>query len=289
MFRSIFMEGLARPWAGVRLILKNLVRSSSSWAASCGCGPACSGWRSTTAEVHARRARRRHGAGRRARAFVGRLGRNDAAVRRRPPSRSSAGRASCRSSKRCRCSTAEPRELGCDSTIVFFNDSDKFHWQKPDELVDVRSGVICSPNNFDYDEPLGEGMVRITALANFDRWQSLARGRLSGGQSRPGTTGWSRRPCGSCPISARAWSPPTRSRPCTIRRFTGHENGAVYGAPEKRWDGTTHLKNLFICGTDQGFVGIIGAMISGIAMANRHLLGMPDDDRSRVRGTDNGL
>src|SRR4029077_3977883 len=26
MFRSIFMEGFARPWAGVRLILKNLVR-----------------------------------------------------------------------------------------------------------------------------------------------------------------------------------------------------------------------------------------------------------------------
>ena len=60
--------------------------------------------------------------------------------------------------------------------------------------------------------------------------------------------------------------------PCTIRRFTGHENGAVYGAPEKQWTGTTHLKNLFICGTDQGLVGIIGAIISGISMANRHVL-----------------
>jgi len=34
---------------------------------------------------------------------------------------------------------------------------------------------------------------------------------------------------------------------------------------------------LFICGTDQGFVGIIGAMFSGIAMANRHLLGRPGE------------
>ena len=67
--------------------------------------------------------------------------------------------------------------------------------------------------------------------------------------------------------------------PTTIRRFTGHENGAVYGTPEKRWSGTTHLKNLFICGTDQGFVGIIGAMFSGIAMANRHLLMQRQDDR----------
>jgi phytoene dehydrogenase-like protein len=60
--------------------------------------------------------------------------------------------------------------------------------------------------------------------------------------------------------------------PKTIRRFTSHDNGAVYGAPEKRLDGTTHLENLFLCGTDQGFVGIVGAIVSGISMANRHCL-----------------
>ncbi len=60
--------------------------------------------------------------------------------------------------------------------------------------------------------------------------------------------------------------------PKTIRRFTSHDNGAVYGAPEKQLDGTTHLENLFLCGTDQGFVGIIGAIVSGISMANMHCL-----------------
>jgi len=29
---------------------------------------------------------------------------------------------------------------------------------------------------------------------------------------------------------------------------------------------------VFICGTDQGFVGIIGSIISGISIANQHLL-----------------
>jgi phytoene dehydrogenase-like protein len=70
--------------------------------------------------------------------------------------------------------------------------------------------------------------------------------------------------------------------PTTIKRYTGHENGAVYGAPDKRKSGTTHLKNLFICGTDQGLVGVIGAMISGIIMANRHVLGSPDDEAAAV-------
>ena len=60
--------------------------------------------------------------------------------------------------------------------------------------------------------------------------------------------------------------------PTTIRRFTWHDNGAVYGAPEKRSDGTTHLQNLYLCGTDQGFVGIVGSIISGISIANRYCL-----------------
>src|SRR5690606_29078341 len=67
----------------------------------------------------------------------------------------------------------QPRSLGYDRTIVFFNDSPKFHWQKSEGLVDIRSGVICSPNNFDYEQPLEEGMMRITAIANYNLWNQL--------------------------------------------------------------------------------------------------------------------
>ena len=61
--------------------------------------------------------------------------------------------------------------------------------------------------------------------------------------------------------------------PKTIRRFTWHDNGAVYGATHKQLDGATHLPNMHLCGTDQGFVGIIGAMVSGVSIANRCLAG----------------
>jgi phytoene dehydrogenase-like protein len=60
--------------------------------------------------------------------------------------------------------------------------------------------------------------------------------------------------------------------PRTIAKFTGHANGAVYGAPNKIRDGRTHLDNLYLCGTDQGFLGIVGAMLSGITITNLHLL-----------------
>ena len=60
--------------------------------------------------------------------------------------------------------------------------------------------------------------------------------------------------------------------PRTVHKFTGHINGAIYGCPDKVKDGRTHLDNLFIAGTDQGFLGIIGAMLSGISMTNLHCL-----------------
>jgi phytoene dehydrogenase-like protein len=165
----------------------------------------------------------------------------------------------------------EPRELGHDRTITFFNDHDSFDWQKPNALCDIRSGVICSPNNFAYDAPLDDSSIRITALANFDRWRALDEEAYRLEKLR-----WYDR----ITESAVRFVPDYRGHvidtdmftPTTIVRYTGHDNGAVYGAPEKQLDGRTHLDNLFVCGTDQGFVGIIGSITSGIAMANLHCL-----------------
>jgi phytoene dehydrogenase-like protein len=276
MFRSIFLEGLGRPHAGVRLILKHLVRK---FRALGGELKLRSGVKQLAVEE-----------GRVTRVIL----ENDEVLEARNVV-SSAGW--CETMRLCDdghpvvssrapgqltfCETiatldAEPRDLGHDRTITFFNDHDRFEWQKPDELCDVRSGVICTPNNFAYDEPLAgsskdSGTIRITALANFDRWRELDDEAYRLEKLR-----WYDR----ITESAVRFIPDYRSRvvdtdmftPTTVVRFTGHENGAIYGAPDKQRDGTTHLKNLFICGTDQGFVGIIGSITSGIAMANLHCL-----------------
>ena len=60
--------------------------------------------------------------------------------------------------------------------------------------------------------------------------------------------------------------------PTTIKRYTNHLGGCVYGSPEKARTGETDIQGLFVIGTDQGFLGIIGAMLSGISMANLHVL-----------------
>ena len=165
----------------------------------------------------------------------------------------------------------QPKSLGFDQTITFFNDSDRFRYRPAEDMVDVTSAVVCVPNNFHYDTPLDEGFIRLTNIANYDLWTNLQPDDYKALKQS-----WYMR---SMEVAMK-FIPEFRTHvkfvdmftPRTIHHFTGHFNGAVYGSPNKLKDGRTRLTNLFLCGTDQGFLGIIGAMLSGISMANLHVL-----------------
>ena len=183
----------------------------------------------------------------------------------------------------------QPSEFGWgDDTIIFFNDSTRFEYACPSAQVDPRSGVICIPNNFDFGpgRMLPEGILRVTCLANFNEWASLPEERYQADKQR-----W----FGEVQRSALRFLPATSSQdlvaaatlttdmftPRTITKYTGHFGGAIYGAPIKQRQGRTELQNLYLCGTDQGFLGIVGAMLSGISMANYHIL---QKETARVSG-----
>ena len=174
----------------------------------------------------------------------------------------------------------QPAELGWgEDTIVFFNDSDRFTYAQPAAAFDPRSGVICFPNNFQYPagQQLPEGLLRVTCLARYDAWA---------GQPEEAYRAAKAQAYQEVVQSAQRFLPPLPTgvdlpsitvvtdmfTPRTITRFTGHAGGAIYGSPEKIRTGRTGVQNLYLCGTDQGFLGIVGAMLSGISMANFHIL-----------------
>ena len=165
-----------------------------------------------------------------------------------------------------------------DDTIIFFNDSPRFDYACPAGEVDSRSGVICIPNNFDYGSgrTLPEGIVRVTCLANPAPWFAFAPDEYAASKARWFTAVQhsARRFLPKADDAALAGAVVTTDMftPRTITKFTGHRNGAIYGAATKIRDGRTAVGNLYLCGTDQGFLGIIGAMLSGISMANYHIL-----------------
>ena len=194
------------------------------------------------------------------------------------------------------------RELGIEETIIFFNNTERFNYAQPSDLCDTSSGVICMPGNFNLPEAPNDHLVRITNIANFDKWNELSGS--AGFQPAQGvgilptpaadkmsTANAGRMPALPYHTAKQHWY--TRSSddvlqhipdfrphttlvdmftPRTIRHYTGHEGGAVYGSPIKKRTGQSGVEGLYIIGTDQGFLGIIGAMLSGISMANRWVL-----------------
>ncbi|MCH2206794.1 MAG: NAD(P)/FAD-dependent oxidoreductase [Lentisphaerales bacterium] len=165
-----------------------------------------------------------------------------------------------------------PKDFGRDETITFFCREDKFNYRCPKgKTHDPMSGVICIPNNFQFsDKPLEEGIVRFTSLADYNSWKDLSPEDYLAAKDvfvkdQIKHSGFADKLEGHI-VYTDAFTP------MTVKKFTSHINGAIYGAPGKVKDGTTPYENLYLCGTDQGFLGIVGALLSGISMANLHLL-----------------
>ncbi len=161
-------------------------------------------------------------------------------------------------------------ELGTDITSIFYNKGERVNYRKPEEPVDLGSGVICYCDNYEYDEPKETNIVRLTHLANSDFWINADEETYQSEKKK-----WLQRSMklageyGPDLIANTKFSDVFTPR--TIKKFTGHINGAMYGCPEKLRTAKMEVDGLYLCGTDQGFCGIVGAMLSGIVVANMAL------------------
>lgn len=166
-----------------------------------------------------------------------------------------------------------PASLSDKKTIIFFNDGEKFSYKNPVDFVDFRSGVICFPANFQGIPASDTTEIRSTHLANYDKWKDLSTNPTRYLNQKQDTSS-----CSAQTLENLIGSFTTNIvyentfTPVTIERFTSKIGGAIYGSPEKVKDGNIGYPNLFLAGTDQGFLGIIGSMLSGVSIVNQHIL-----------------
>jgi phytoene dehydrogenase-like protein len=275
LFRALYLEGFARPYEGVRRILRVLLNRYRELGGErlmkCGVKHLASA-AGRVAEVvldNGRTIRADH--------VISSIGSDEtmALFGRGPGSGDKLPRLSF--AENIFCFDKQPRELGWQDTIVFFSTKDRLEYRIPSDYVDDRSGVICIPNNYDYGERnLGEGMLRVTSMANHDLWTALDGAAYAEKKSECSAR-MLKRALSLLPGGENAL-PPDAVRfhdmftPRTVKYFTGHIAGGVYGSPAKVRDGHTPYGNLYLCGTDQGFLGIVGALLGGISMANKHVL-----------------
>jgi phytoene dehydrogenase-like protein len=162
--------------------------------------------------------------------------------------------------------------LGFDPCILFFNTAERFHYRRPQTPVDATSGVACAPDNFPAGgTPFPGGMFRLTQLVDHAAWFAMSPEEYREAKARV---------LADQLALAERLVPGLKAHvtktdlftPRTIKRFTGHLNGNVYGSPVKSKDGTTPVPGVYVCGTDQGFLGIIGSLLSGVSIANKYFL-----------------
>ncbi|NOX25707.1 MAG: NAD(P)/FAD-dependent oxidoreductase [Deltaproteobacteria bacterium] len=166
-----------------------------------------------------------------------------------------------------------------DCTCIFYNNHQDFDYCRPDSLIDVGMGVINFPANFQGIGTPELAQVRVTHPANYPLWLELNRGAKGGGRS--GRYLEAKETCAARSLTEISKIIGNFSEnivyddvftPLTIAHYSGKAEGAVYGSPLKIKDGRTNYENLFIAGTDQGYLGIVGAMLSGVTMVNQHIL-----------------
>ncbi len=278
LFQAIFLEGFCRPYQGVRPIIRTLLKRAKEVGVERRMGLGVKQLISDGSQVHS--IQLDNGEVISADHIVSSMGVNETECicsdsGQKADDEVNVGKLSFAES--IAVLDTSPKKLGFNHTIVFFSQSDSIRYQRPDDLLDTQSGVICVPNNYDYGErELDDGILRITAQANYHQWMKLNEADYESTKATAFSTLIDVAANVTPGVGLEQLKQSIRFKdmftPKTITRFTGHYSGAVYGAPVKTKDGTTRLKNLYICGTDQGFLGIVGSMLSGISIANYHIL-----------------
>ena len=156
-------------------------------------------------------------------------------------------------------------------TIVFYATAPTFGYRRPVTLLDTSWGVICCPENFAGGVLAATAQLRVTNAASHPLWQALPQEAYLAAKAR-----WTAAAVRASEEIIGQYQPSVVYQdsftPVTIERFTRKAGGAVYGSPVKLRDGRTPVGHLFVAGTDQGYLGIVGAMLSGVTVVNSHLL-----------------
>ncbi len=158
-----------------------------------------------------------------------------------------------------------------EATIIFHNSTSSYRYKSSQDIVDTESAVICFPDHYEPEIADGEGMIRVTYISQYQKWKNLDKEQyeMTKDSIKSSALNLALKYCPGFDGKLRFSDLFT---PLTIERYTWHKNGTVYGSTEKSKEGLTPFKNLFLIGTDQGFLGIIGSMLSGISISNLHVL-----------------
>ena len=271
MFHSIFLEGMGRPKKGMKAIIDRIVKRIRDNGGELFLGNGIVKLRGQ--EGRLQEAQDERGQWHRARNFISCIGASETAAlcSEPPPELEQSRHGEIGFFESIFYLDRPAAEFGLQASTIFRSTRDEFHFAPPTGLVDFHSQVYCLPGNYIGCEDIPAAkQLRLTHLANPKAWLELeeteyrqAKAEVLHKQREILAQSWPRLEQAIVAVETQT--------PQTIRRYSGRLSGCIYGSPDKLHQGKTSCQNLILSGSDQGLLGIVGTLISGISMVNQHL------------------
>ncbi len=159
-------------------------------------------------------------------------------------------------------------DLQADYTLQLISEQERFDWKAPDERGAFDHLTLAASAFYDFAEEPHAKHFKIGCFQKGELWLGLDEETYQREKNHleerllqvllaryPGLRDVEAEHCESL-------------TPRTVVTYTSHLNGGIYGGAEKTFDGTTAVQDLFIIGNDQGGIGIMGALTSGVVVSN---------------------
>jgi phytoene dehydrogenase-like protein len=161
--------------------------------------------------------------------------------------------------------------LGIRDTLHFVCRTPEFRWELPGNRLFSEVLTYSAGDSYAFPQP-GKPHFKVSCFSHADEWRHLNDEQYLAQKQQYRDE--------LLAISAEyypqlATVPATVEdtfTPLTVEHYTGHPGGTIYGGETKTWDGKTAVPNVFVIGNDQGGVGIVGALTSGVVVTNFNLL-----------------
>lgn len=163
-------------------------------------------------------------------------------------------------------------QAGIDKALMMISLQDSFNWRAPESRQAYHHLTLATSDNYAFPEPPRTHHLKIGCFQKGSLWLELdddayrtEKNRLQDKMLQELTR-----------LFPELLDYPAEHHesmtPRTVMEYTSHFNGGIYGGPIKAFDGSTGIRGLAIIGNDQGGIGIMGALTSGVVVANYQVI-----------------
>ncbi len=161
--------------------------------------------------------------------------------------------------------------IGIRDTLHFVCRTPRLEWRVPGDRPFTDILTYSASDSYAFPEPV-PAHFKISCFSRSGEWEGLDEAAYAAQKSRytaellAASAPFYPELANVRPVVEDSFTP------LTVEHYTRHPGGTIYGGAQKTFDGRTPVKNLFIIGNDQGGMGIMGALTSGVLVTNFNLL-----------------